>query len=174
MPEDKKKDRRRSPWFEIFDEIKKLEKMMDELMKSIEASNKYNRRYRPFYGFSATFTRNRKLKPKVFRSYKRGYVNPEIRGEYEPLIDVFDERDGIRVIAEIPGAYKDDIDIYVTEDMLRISVHTDDVKFYKEIVLPTRVNPKTATATYKNGVLEICLKKTGSKKAFGGQKIFVK
>jgi len=174
LPEDKKKDRRRSPWFEIFDEIKKLEKMMNELMKSIEASNKYNRRNRSFYGFSATFTRNRRLKPKVFRSYKRGYVNPEIRGEYEPLIDIFNEKDGIRVIAEVPGAHKDDVDIYVTEDTLRISVHTDDVKFYKEIMLPGRVNPKTATATYKNGVLEICLKKTSNKEIFGGQKIFVK
>ena len=174
MPEDKKKNKRRSPWLEIFDEIKKLEKMMDDLMKSIEASNKYNRRYRPFYGFSATFTRNRRLKPKSFRSLKRGYVTPEIRGEYEPLIDVFNEKERVRVFAEIPGACKDDVDIYVTEDTLRISVHTDNVKFYREIILPARVNPKTATATYKNGVLEIRLKKTSNKEIFGGQKIFVK
>lgn len=174
MPEDKKKDKSHSPWFEIFNEIKKLEKMMDELMKSIEASNRQDRRYRPFYGFSATFTRNRRLKPRVYRSYKGGYVNPEIRGEYEPLIDIFNEKDGIRVIAEVPGVCKDDVDIYVTDDTLRISVHTDNVKFYKEMVLPARVNPKTANATYKNGVLEIRLKKTGSKEIFGGQKIFVK
>ena len=78
------------------------------------------------------------------------------------------------MFAEIPGACKDDVDIYVTEDTLRISVHTNDVKFYREIILPARVNPKTATATYKNGVLEIRLKKTSNKEIFGGQKIFVK
>jgi len=173
LPEDKKRrNKRRSPWFEIFDEIKKLEKMMDELMKSIETSNRYARRRRPFYGFSATFTR--KPKSKTFKSYRKSYVSSETEENYEPLIDVFDEKEEIRVIAEVLGARKEDVDIYVTEDTLRISVHNNDLKFYKEIMLPAKVNPKATIATYKHGVLEIRLKKTSDKEIFGGQKVFVR
>lgn len=175
MPEDKKRrNKRRSPWFEIFDEIKKLEKMMDNLMKSLEYSNRFGRRYRPAYGFSATFIRDRKPRFRGFRNYRKSYFDSETRRNYEPLIDVFDRKDEVIIVAEVLGAGKDDVDIYATEDSITISIHTDDLKFYKEIPLPARVNPKTATATCKNGVLEIHLKKTSDKKIFGGQKVFVR
>jgi HSP20 family protein len=170
----KRKDRKRSPWFDIFDEIKKLEKMMDDLMKSLESSNRHSRWHRPTYGFSAAFTRNKRPIIRRFKSYKRSYLDSEIKGEYEPLIDVFDEKDGVRVIVEVLGAEKDDIDIYATEESLTISIHKDDIKFYKEIPLPARVDPKTAVATCKNGVLAVHLKKTTDGKLFGGQKVFVK
>jgi len=169
-----KKNKKRSPWFDIFDEIKKLEKMMDELMKSIESSNRYARRHKPAYGFSRTFTRNKKPVVKGFRRYTKEYLSSEIRDQYEPLIDVFDEKDKIRIVAEVLGIKKEDVDIYATEESLTISVHDENMKFYKEIALPAKVDPKTAVARYKNGVLEIYLKKTKGKSLFGGQKIFVK
>ena len=170
----KNEDKKRSPWFDVFDEIKRLEKMMDELMKSIENSNRYVRRYRPAYGFSRAFNRDKKTAIKGFKRYTKEYLSSEVGGQYKPLIDIFDEKDKIWIVAEVLGAKKEDVDIYVTKELLTISVHNENVKFYKEIALPAKVDPKTAVARYKNGVLEIYLRKTNEKNLFGGQKVFVK
>ncbi|MEM1682557.1 MAG: Hsp20/alpha crystallin family protein [Sulfolobales archaeon] len=36
--------------------------------------------------------------------------------------------------------------------------------YYKEVELPAKVDPDTSRATYKNGVLEVKLKKIGKRK----------
>jgi len=63
------------------------------------------------------------------------------------------------IVAELPGVDKDDINLETDEDRLVISVGTPERKYHKELVLPTRVDPKSAQASYKNGVLEVRLKK---------------
>ncbi|HHF56110.1 MAG TPA: Hsp20/alpha crystallin family protein, partial [Thermoplasmatales archaeon] len=77
--------------------------------------------------------------------------------------------DKISVTAEVPGVKKEDIDLEVTENTLRIKVDTKDRKYYKEVELPAEVDPKTAKATYQNGVLDVELKKLKPKKK--GRKI---
>jgi HSP20 family protein len=41
---------------------------------------------------------------------------------------------------------------------MSISVDTETRKFRKDLVLPINVDPDSANATYKNGVLEVALK----------------
>ena len=73
------------------------------------------------------------------------------------------ETDGeIKVVAELPGVEKKDIKLYGTEDTLTISVDNPERKYYKKVELPSRVDTKKTKATYKNGVLEITLKKRES------------
>jgi len=67
----------------------------------------------------------------------------------------------VRVIAELPGVEKEDIDLRATETSLTISAESQHRKYYKELRLPTPVNPKSAKATYRNGVLEVSLPKAG-------------
>jgi len=96
---------------------------------------------------------------------------PMIREEREPLVDVMEEKDEVVVVAELPGVEKEDINLNATEDTLTISVDTPQRKYYKELRLPTEVNPKSAKAQYKNGVLEVRLKKVG--KAPKGERITI-
>jgi HSP20 family protein len=51
----------------------------------------------------------------------------------------------------------------VEEDKVSINVETSERKYYKEIPLKVKVNPKTSKATYKNGVLDIILTKVPQK-----------
>ena len=67
----------------------------------------------------------------------------------------------VKVIAEVPGVDKNDINLNASERKLIISVDTPQRKYYKEVDLPTEVDPQSAKATYKNGVLEVVLKKVG-------------
>lgn len=77
----------------------------------------------------------------------------------EPLVDIFDEGDSIKVMAEIPGVEKDDVNLEVAEDLLTIKVDTSTRKYYKEVKLPTVVERETVESTYRNGILEVKLKK---------------
>jgi HSP20 family protein len=81
--------------------------------------------------------------------------------EREPLVDVIEDTDVIRVIAEIPGVRKENVDLSTTETSLLIQAESEDRrrKYYKELDLPCSIVPDSATAKFKNGVLEVELRK---------------
>lgn len=81
--------------------------------------------------------------------------------EREPLVDIIDDTDVLRVIAEIPGVSKKDVDLSATENSLLIQAESSDKKrkYFKELDLPCVVFPESASAKFKNGVLEVELKK---------------
>jgi HSP20 family protein len=82
-----------------------------------------------------------------------------VKEEREPLVDLITEGDQVRVVAELPGVEKTDINLQCAENELTISVDTPQRKYYKVLELPTPVDPETPKASYKNGVLEILLKR---------------
>ena len=82
----------------------------------------------------------------------------KILEEMEPLVDVIDHYDEVWIIADIPGVDKDKIKVKATEDRVVIRAENSK-KYYKVVELPSKVKPETAKATYKNGVLEIKIKK---------------
>ena len=90
------------------------------------------------------------------RETAKGPVVEEVR---EPIVDVFDEKDYIRLIAELPGVSEDKIKIEVTGDILNFTASDTDKKYAKEVLLPSKVNPQSLKTTYKNGMLEITLEK---------------
>lgn len=80
-------------------------------------------------------------------------------GEREPLVDVVVEEKFVKVVAELPGAEKEKIDLVATETSLTISAESPYGKYYKDVILPVKVDPKSGRATYRNGVLEVLLAK---------------
>lgn len=63
------------------------------------------------------------------------------------------------MVAELPGVEKNDINLQCSENDLTISVDTSQRKYHKTMELPVSVNPDTPKASYKNGVLEVILKR---------------
>jgi HSP20 family protein len=90
------------------------------------------------------------------RETKKGPVVEEVR---EPMVDVFDEKDRILVIAELPGVSESEIKIEVVGDILNLTASDKDRKYAKEILLPGQVKPDPVKTSYKNGILEITLEK---------------
>lgn len=98
------------------------------------------------------------------------FKTPRVYGERrkrdpEPLIDVFEEKDEIVVIAEFAGFKRENLRTNVKNQRLILSAETLDRKYYKSLNLPKRVIPETIHAAYKNGVLEIRCKKTVEEKS---------
>jgi HSP20 family protein len=101
-----------------------------------------------------------------------GNIKPEpysgkskVKSVREPLVEVNEENDQIVVIAEVPGATKEDVEIKATSRSLTISTKEDSlsIKYYKEIELPTPINSDYAKARLQNGILEVKLKKLDEK-----------
>ncbi len=159
--------RRRPWWYDIFEEFERIEEEIEEMFRrfweetpmwrEIEEGVKV---YGPYvYGFSISIGPDGKPVIREFGNVRPTRFGPRFVEEREPLVDVYEEDDEIVVVAELPGVEKEDIDLNATERELVISVDTEKRKYYKRLELPAEVDPKSAKASYKNGVLEVRLKK---------------
>ena len=78
----------------------------------------------------------------------------------ETHVDIHEESDAVRVIADLPGVEKDDIDLQCDGETLTISAASDHREYDERVRLPARVDEHSASATYNNGVLEVSFDKS--------------
>jgi len=95
--------------------------------------------------------------PSSFRPSK-GFAERKIQ-EPKPLIDIFQEKNFITVVAEITGFNKETLKIHVKDQKITLSAKSKDRRYYKSLNLPKVVIPDVMYTKFKNGVLEIKLKK---------------
>ena len=79
--------------------------------------------------------------------------------EPEPLPDIIEGDKEVFITVAIPGVEKDDIDLNIVEDMLEITIDTSKMDYHEVVNLPCEVKPETAETTYKNGVLDVTIKR---------------
>lgn len=89
------------------------------------------------------------------RSTEEGPTVDEVR---EPLVDVFDEAAEILIVVELPGVDEEEIHVEVRDDILSLET-TGERRYAKEILLSQVVDPASLQKAYKNGILELRLKK---------------
>jgi HSP20 family protein len=77
-------------------------------------------------------------------------------GEKEP-IDVHEYDDEIRVVADLPGAERADIDLECDGRALAITVASEPRPFAKRVDLPGYVDDGSIRTSFNNGVLEVTL-----------------
>ena len=105
------------------------------------------------------------------RPVKSPTGEPQISDEREPLTDIIEGDGDVAITVELPGVEKNDIDLNVTNDNLEITVDKADRKYHKNLQLPCDVVPKTTKATYKNGILDIVIKRKEKKKPGEGYRV---
>jgi HSP20 family protein len=111
------------------------------------------------YGFKISTMSGGKPIIETFGNVKETAKGPVVEEVREPIVDIFDEKEHILVIVELPGVTKDKIKIEVNGDILNLSTSDKGRRYAKEILLPHQVNAETIKTTYKNGILEITLEK---------------
>jgi HSP20 family protein len=83
-------------------------------------------------------------------------VVQEIR---EPMVDVFEEKDHVLIVAEMPGIGPNDLQLDLKDDILTLSAEKGDKKYRKEILLPGTLQRDKMTVSCNNGIVEIkCLR----------------
>jgi len=179
--------KRRRRTGDIFDDI---DRIFEDMMKSISEEASKNlikdkklpdgsvvRTMGPFvYGYSMTLGPDGKPIVSEFGNVKQesGTLDaPKPSERREPLVEVLSGEKVVQVVAEVPGVERQDIALHATEDRLRISVDAERQKYYKEVDLPAKVDPKSAKASYKNGVLEVLFNKMEVDRKPTGERIKV-
>jgi HSP20 family protein len=126
------------------------------------------------YGYSMTIGPDGKPVVREFGNVKRGVRGPmreAITETREPMVDVVDSDKEVRVIVELPGAKKQDVDLTVENQKLTVSVNTPQRKYHKVLDLPSSVVVEGSKSNFNNGILEVIFpKKPGSQ---GGVRIKV-
>ena len=163
-------------WFSDVDGM--FENMFQDMLKGMPKDMMTERKlpdgstvkqYGPFvYGYSMSIGPDGKPNVQEFGNVKPsrrpgafGIQQPalEPKETREPLVDVINEQAQVRVVAELPGVEKSEIKTSINEDALTIRVDSPSHKYFKEVQLPTSVDPDSSKASYNNGVLEITLRK---------------
>jgi HSP20 family molecular chaperone IbpA len=85
-------------------------------------------------------------------------VTANSAGAREPLVDIYDEGDFIRVVADMPGADPATLKVRGVDDRLTIVASGPARRYERLIILPVPVHPERAEPpTFINGIMEILL-----------------
>lgn len=142
---------------DLIDLASKLSEEGKEIRK--EGEVKIGREIRGVYGLNIRTMTGGKPVIETFGNIKKTPRGPVVEEEREPVVDVFDEKDHVLMVTELPGVTEEDIKFEVKGDILKLSAQTGDRKYSKEILLPSRVRKDKIEKSYKNGILEMRLVK---------------
>jgi HSP20 family protein len=114
------------------------------------------------YGYSMTIGPDGKPVIREFGNLKRTPSKEwreAISDTREPLVDVVEGENEVRVLAELPGVKKQDVALTLEGRSLVISAKTPARKYRKELELPYFVELEGSKSTLNNGILEVTLPK---------------
>lgn len=111
------------------------------------------------YGFTINTAGGGSPKVETFGNIKKTPEGPKVDEEREPITDIFDEKDEIMIIAEMPGIEESDLKIDLKEDILDISAISKNRTYRKELLLPLKMQQQNLSYKFTNGILEIRIKK---------------
>ena len=117
------------------------------------------------YGFHVKVGLGGKPTVQTFGNIRETEEGPVVEEVREPLVDVFEEKDSFRVLAEMPGVEADDIHVELKDDILTISAQgkpaggQEGRKYNKEVLLPAKADKASLKTSYKNGVLEAIVRR---------------
>ena len=116
---------------------------------------------RGIYGFSIGTGLGKGAKPQVqtFGNIKKTTKGPIFEKTRGPIVDVFDEKDYIIIVAELPGVAEESIKLNLKGDILILEAGDEKRKYAKEILLPAKVDFASREVKFKNGILELKFKK---------------
>jgi len=146
-----------------------IDQLIDGMFKTAESLGPASDSNSVFYGYQVNVGPDGKPHVREF-----GNVKPTRRGTFElgsrePFIDVVtsDKDQTLKVVAEMPGVLKENIELQATENSLTINAQNHDRNYDTNVPLSNPVDPATAKASYRNGVLEVVLKMKDAPKPKG-------
>jgi HSP20 family protein len=146
----------------LLEKLGELAETGEELRKEGELRSP-DGRLRGIYGFNIKVglgDQGLKVEPfgNVGKDTRTG--RPVVQEVREPMVDVFDEKDHVLVVAEMPGVAEEDVHLEVKDDILTLTAGKGEKKYRKEVLLPESFSPEQMSHTCRNGVLEVRLTKS--------------
>ncbi len=142
-----------------------VEKLGELADKSKEISGKgelsdlgLGKQLKGVYGFNVKVgLGDDKVKVEPFGNIKRDKQSGEtvVQEVREPMVDMFEEKDHLLIVAEMPGIGSKDVTLEIKDDVLTIRAERGEKKYGKEVLLPRSYPRKKMELSCNNGMLEI-------------------
>jgi HSP20 family protein len=164
--EDNEKKKKQNPFDFLSD--KDLKHIFDEMKEYIESesfkemvediiSQSYHEK-QPMNGlFDINETDS--IHPDIDEAFDHNIFLDDKNIQKKPTADIMKDETHVMVTINIPNVKKDHISLFATESDIEIVIERDENSFYDIIDLPALVEPATAKSTYKNGILDIVIKR---------------
>lgn len=164
MPRKKRKD----DWgdmFESFDEeIAEMRDRMDRVLERMLSGELTEAKDPLIYGVSMRVSSEGVPLIQEFGKARPAELADAEPPAREPLTDIREDVDRVTVIMELPGVDKKDIKVTAEDRYLDLEVDSPDKRYSKHLDLPCNVLPGSAKANYKNGVLEVVMRRPAPKR----------
>jgi HSP20 family protein len=141
----------------LVEKLEDLAESGEQLSQSGEIHGK-NKDVKGIYGFTVKVglgDKSPRIEPfgNISKDQESGHaVVQEVR---EPIVDVFDEKDHVLIVAEMPGISVNDVQLAVEDDLVTITATHGDKQYRKEVLLPASFAREKMQVTCNNGVVEI-------------------
>lgn len=144
----------------LVDLAERVEQAGGEIKKSGTIGGLKGRKdIRGVYGFTVRTGLGQKTKVEPFGNIRKTKTGSRVTETREPIVDVFDEKGHILIIAELPGIDEKSIKLDFKGDTLLLEAGSGDRKYAKEISLPHKIDFDSREMSFKNGILEVKFKK---------------
>ena len=138
---------------------------VDELFEEVKQAGNVSGPF--YYGYTMTVGPDGKPVVKEYGNVKPGLL-PTAESR-EPLVDtIVDDKEGeLKLVAEMPGVEKSDINVVVEGKTVNIDAERGQKKYHVKVPVKNKVDEGSAKASYKNGILELTFKLEAEKKLEG-------
>lgn len=145
------------------DEFERLFKRMSRSFADIDdlfevAKNQDNGAGPYYYGYTMTVGPDGKPVVKEYGNVRPGLLPTS--DKREPLVDtiVDDKENVVKMVAEMPGVTKEDINVVVEDKTVNITAEHGEKKYQANVPIQYKVDKDSARASYQNGILELTFK----------------
>ena len=123
----------------------------------------------------ASLRRLNSVLEEAFNSWALSQENGALTSAWLPACDVFEDRDAVKIVAEVPGVRPEDVKLSIENSLLTIRgekkqqaeetterVHRYERNygtFERTFALPTTVDPEKIDASYAHGLLTVTIPK---------------
>ncbi|WP_177996820.1 archaeal heat shock protein Hsp20 [Candidatus Nitrosotalea bavarica] len=139
----------------LFQKMMQPFKRLDTIWDNMESSDNTQTFGPYYYGYSMTVEPDGKPVIKEYGNVRPGLLpTSEIK---EPFVDVIvnDKEKVLKIVAEMPGVEKNNIEIEVVGQTVNLDAENGDKKYHEKIPIKQKVDEDSVKATYSNGILEV-------------------
>ena len=129
-----------------------LNDLLGEVKNTSSVSGPY------YYGYTMTTGPDGKPIVNEYGNVKPGLLPTS--DTRDPIVDtvVNDKEKTVKLIAEMPGVEKSNINVVIEKNIVKIDAEQDKKKYHSQVPLQIKVDENSVKAYYKNGILEVTLK----------------
>ena len=129
-----------------------LNDLLGEVKNTSSVSGPY------YYGYTMTTGSDGKPIVNEYGNVKPGLLPTS--DTRDPIVDtvVNDKEKTVKLIAEMPGVEKSNINVVIEKNIVKIDAEQDKKKYHSQVPLQIKVDENSVKAYYKNGILEVTLK----------------